>query len=168
MATERGEHSQDRGRQRARIIGISPCEPARIVLLVRNGHDDLERRTVDAPLCRHQTAGIGVAQVGRSGLRHCFASVRAERLSDGIGEHAGSCAQNSVVADKRQPPAWTEIQFAVVARKLSSVERDHDNAGEQPGIVGELARELNRPLSRRAADDGLADEEKIAFEFRCA
>ncbi len=57
---ERRENRQYRGCQCAGIIAVSPSGPPRIVLFVRNGHEDLERGALNRPLHRHQTAWAAV------------------------------------------------------------------------------------------------------------
>jgi len=42
------------------------------------------------------------------------------------------------------------------------IERSHDNAREAPVAIRETPRELHRPLSADATDDGFADEQLIA------
>ena len=41
-----------------------------------------------------------------------------------IGEYARAGAQDSIVADEREPAAGTEIELAVIARQARGVQRD--------------------------------------------
>ncbi len=74
---------------------------------------------------------------------------------------AAARANHPVGADQRDRRRRAEIDLVIEFRQMLGVERSHDDTREGPVGVGEAPRELHRPFSADATDDGLAHEQLV-------
>ena len=158
----------DRGRQRPRIVAVSRGEPAGVVLLVGNGHNDLERRAGDraarpSPGCSNRAAvivaGPSPAPLGRRRRAKGFPIDRRTSRSG---------AQDSVVADEREAAAGAQIQFAIVASRRAASREMTTTPANWPALSVNLRANWMDHFPDARPMTGLLMKRKSSLDFRCA